>query len=109
MTIVVGASRDDDNEKGVDSGSAYVFEKVGNAWEQKAKLTSSGSVYVFEKDSSTWKHKDKLTASDGAMFHQFGESVAISGDKIVVGGYSSGYVFEKVDSTWIQKHKLYPL
>jgi hypothetical protein len=90
MTIVVGASRDDDNEKGVDSGSAYVFEKVGNAWEQKAKLT----------------------ASDGDVNGYFGISLAISEEKIVVGvlglglGASVGslgsvYVFESPSSAHI--------
>ena len=62
-TIVVGASDDDDN------GFA------------------SGSVYVFTRTGTIWTAQTKLTASDGANFDQFGFSVAIAGDTIVVGAH----------------------
>ena len=52
---------DDDN--GSDSGSAYVFDFVGTAWSQTAKLT----------------------ASDGAASDEFGFSVSLSGDRALVG------------------------
>ena len=54
---------DDDN--GSDSGSAYVFDFVGTAWSQTAKLT----------------------AGDGAAFDGFGSSVSLSGDRALVGAY----------------------
>ena len=38
-TAIVGAYRDDD--RGSDSGSAYVFEDTGSGWTQVAKLTAS--------------------------------------------------------------------
>ncbi len=90
-TAVVGAYRDDD--RGNDSGSAYVFEKVDNVWTQIAKLL----------------------ASDGAPDDFFGYSVSVSGDTAVVGAYDdddhgdgsgSAYVFEKVDNVWAQRAKL---
>jgi len=77
-TAVIGAWRDDDN--GTDSGSAFIFEKVGGVWTQQTKLL----------------------ASDGAANDRFGESVSISGDTAVIGalgdndnGAASGsaYVF----------------
>ncbi|EEH52298.1 uncharacterized protein MICPUCDRAFT_22399, partial [Micromonas pusilla CCMP1545] len=135
--IVVGANYDDD--KGRDSGSAYVFEKgADGAVTQLAKLTAadgaandnfgwsvavsgslivvgatydddkgrdSGSAYVFEKGADgAVTQLAKLTAADGAANDNFGWSVAVSGSLIVVGatydddkGSSSGsaYVFEK--------------
>ena len=83
-TVVVGASRDDDD--GTNSGSAYVFVEPASGW--AGDLTEVA----------------KLTASDGAEFDAFGISVAVSGDTVVVGapsdddkgdGSGSAYVFVK--------------
>ena len=62
-TIVVGAYGDDDD--GDASGSAYVLR------------TSDGG--------ATYAQVAKLTASDAAADDQFGKSVAIAGDTVVVG------------------------
>ena len=61
-TAVIGAYHDD--VAGRDSGSAYVF-------------TSDGS--------GSWTQQGKLTASDAASSDNFGDSVAISGDTVVIG------------------------
>ena len=85
-TIVVGAYGDDDN--GICTGSAYVFEKPDSGW------------------TSTTQNA-KLTASDGEASDRFGRSVSISGDTIVVGAHldddndtdsGAAYLFEKPDS-----------
>ncbi|MCP4545787.1 MAG: DUF11 domain-containing protein [bacterium] len=90
-TIVVGASRDDD----------------AGAW--------SGSAYVFVRSSTTWTEQQKLTASDAAAGDEFGHSVRISGDTIVIGalydddvGSDSGsaYVFVRNGTTWTEQQKL---
>ena len=82
-TIVAGAYGDDNN------GSAYVFVRPPGGW---SNITETA----------------KLTASDGA-YDEFGVSVAISGDTIVIGarsddddGYNSGsaYVFVRPPSGW---------
>ncbi len=65
-TIVVGAKNDDDN--GTNSGSAYVFERN-------------------QGGADNWGQVAKLTPSDGAEFDDFGETVAISGDTVVVGSW----------------------
>jgi len=105
--VVVGAHGDDD--KGVNSGSAYIFESDGGL---VAKLTapdgersdifgqsvaisathvvvgassdddSSGSAYIFESDGG---FVAKLTAPDGESYDYFGQSVAISATHVVVG------------------------
>ncbi len=59
-TAVIGAPQD--NDRGADSGSAYVFVRSGNIWTQQ----------------------QKLIANDGAAGDQFGRSVSISGDTVVV-------------------------
>ena len=53
--------------------------------EMMSMATDSGSAYVFTLTGTTWTEQAKLTASDGAAFDQFGYSVAIVGDTIVVG------------------------
>ena len=62
---IVGSPRDDD--KGTDSGSAYIFKRHGTNWTQEAKLL----------------------ASDGAADDYFGYSVSISGDYAIVGAYGN--------------------
>ena len=68
-----------------------------------------GSAYVYVKDVSTggWNETAKIIASDGAPYDQFGYSVSISGNTVIVGtdrdddkGPSSGsaYVFEASSS-----------
>ncbi len=44
------------------------------------KGSNSGSAYVFIKDGSSWIQSTKLTASDGAIGDRFGYSVSISAD-----------------------------
>ena len=91
-TAVVGALSDD-TAAGTDAGSAYVFVRSGISWSQQAKLT----------------------ASDAAAGDDFGESVAISGNTIVVGAdldddagnfSGSAYVFVRSGTSWSQQAKL---
>ena len=88
-TAVVGAYLDDD--RGDDSGSAYVFEKPVGGW------------------AGTVQESAKLLASDAALSELFGYSVSISGTSAVVGAilfnaslnFGSAYVFEKPAGGWI--------
>lgn len=88
-TVVVGA-RADEAHGGGQSGSAYLFEKPTDGWDETtetAKLTTSGASYE----------------------DYFAEFAAISGDVVLVsasgddaGGRASGaaYLFEKPPSGW---------
>ena len=67
------------------------------------KGENSGSAYLFERNDNSWFYKAKLTAADGAANDVFGWSLAISRDTAIVGasrdddnGRESGsaYVFE---------------
>jgi len=73
-----------------------------------------GAVYVFVKPAAGWEstsaYAARLTASDSAAGDQFGGSVAISGDTVVVGarqakigakpGQGAVYVYVKPASGW---------
>jgi hypothetical protein len=92
-TIVIG-SPVDDNQGGIDAGSAYVFVRGGRNWIQQAKLT----------------------ASDGASSDFFGSSVSISGEAVLVGAYfddhaggtdaGSAYAFARSGTAWSEEAKL---
>ncbi len=90
-TVVVGTPRDDAN--GTDAGSAYVFVRSGTVWTEQATLL----------------------ASDGAAFDKFGQSVGLSGDRVVVGAFldddnaadaGSAYAFLRTGTVWTQQGKL---
>lgn len=130
-TAVIGAYGDDD--AGSYSGSAYVFTRNGTTWMQQTKLkandgdvidefgvsvsvdgdtivigaqqdndkgTDSGSAYVFTRSGATWTQQTKLNANDGAAEDNFGHSVSVDGDTVVIGsaydddkGISSGSAY----------------
>ena len=82
---------------------------VAGAW---GDHSGRGAAYVFEEPNGGWADATetaKLTASDGADDDDFGSSVAVDGDTVVVGtpgdtdnGPESGsaYVFTKPDTGW---------
>ena len=95
-TAVIGAYHDDHTDDG---------NTIGNA----------GSAYVFTKVSGVWSQKAKLIAVDGAANDEFGISVAVNGDTVVVGarqdddnGNQSGsaYVFTKLSSGWSNSNEM---
>jgi hypothetical protein len=140
-TIVVGASKENGTQ-----GAVYVFVGSGSSWSEQAKIVASdgsagdvfgtsvsisddtivsgaygdnntqGSAYVFTRTGLTWTQQTKLIAIDGSSQDEFGISVSISGDIIVVGsqkdddddGSDSGsvYVFIKSGSTWVEYTKI---
>ena len=83
-TAVIGAPEDDHDNNRLRSGSAYVFIK--------------------DPGSGEWSQKGKLTASDGGANDEFGVSVAIYGETVVVGGDQDGngaaYVYTKPADGW---------
>ena len=77
--------------------------------------TNEGSAYVFKRSGDRWVEIDKLTASDAAEYDQFGRSVAVSGDYIVVGAFGddltgedegAAYVFKRAGEDWVETGKL---
>jgi len=101
-TVIIGANGHDDN--GGASGSAYIFSK--------------------DQDGiNNWGEVKKITASDGDGGDSFGDSVAISGDTVVVGARGdetptvntafsgSAYIFSKDQdgiNNWGEVKKLQP-
>ena len=132
--LAVGAAK----EAGSTDGALYIYEPVGTGGWSETKIESSdlagndqfgysvamsgdrivvgarwdddngfesGSVYAYEPDGTGGWTETKLTAADGAAGDRFGWSVAVSGDRIVIGapfdddngsGSGSAYVFDLV-------------
>ncbi|MHC5114794.1 MAG: FG-GAP repeat protein [Planctomycetota bacterium] len=80
---------------------------------------NSGAAYVFRFDGSSWIEEAKLTAPDAEVRDQFGVSIAVRGDLVVVGahmdgntgpglfdGHGSAYVFRHTDGDWSFEQKL---
>lgn len=89
---------------------------VGAPFDDTSPDTNHGSIYVFVRSGGGWAQQAKLKASDGAENDEFGFSVAISGDTIVVGAHEddvgtntnqgSAYVFVRSGGVWTQQQKL---
>ena len=74
-TVVVGASSEDSNATGVNGDQA---DNSANAY---------GAAYVFVRSGGVWSQQAYLKASNSGANDQFGISVAVSSDTVVVGGY----------------------
>jgi hypothetical protein len=124
--------------------SAYVFERSPSGWIETARLTSarqtvpfgsaavsedmillgaawsdapffqSGRVVGFERTASGWLETQVLVPSDPGFQGHFGHSIAIWGDRALIGapwlqmqsGEGAVYVFERGPAGWVQTAKL---
>jgi uncharacterized Zn-binding protein involved in type VI secretion len=107
-----------DAESGDEFGRAVAVQgnvAVVGAPNDQAAGYGTGGAYVFEKTMSGWQLQQKLTAPDSSSYSFFGTSVAIDGDRIVVGAYGdqnagdyagAAYVFVHAGSQWTPEQKL---
>ena len=92
-------------------GAPFADPDLGNG-----RITNAGAVYVYSPHGGRWEQRAKLTAADAAIFDQFGESVAVDDDRILIGadgaqqaGYSgagAAYLFEGGDALWTQQTRI---
>jgi hypothetical protein len=90
---------------------------VGAPYDSVGANSHQGSVYVFIRVGGTWTQQAQLFADDGAAGDEFGWSVGIDGDTIVVGAHAdnvfantdqgSAYVFVRSGTTWTQQAHLF--
>jgi hypothetical protein len=117
-TVVVGSTLSDAPTGVLFAGAAYVFRFSDGQWSGPVALaaadatssaqfgysvslkdnfvvvgaitaggatTQSGAAYVFARDDGVWRQKAKLIASDGLDSDNFGVSVGVSGQTVLVG------------------------
>ena len=118
--IVVGAYQEANNSTAIDNTDNGSITEVSTAY--------TGAAYVFKKDGENWVQDAYLKASNTGVNDNFGYSVAISGELIVVGTYlednsstaidnsdngsitdagtasnsGAAYVFKKDGENWVQ-------
>jgi hypothetical protein len=106
-TAVVGAYQEDSNATGV-GGS-----------QSNDSATNSGAAYIFTRNETAWTQQAYLKASNTGGGDQFGDSVAVSGDAVVVGAgredsnalqeddsagnSGAAYVFARSGAIWTQQ------
>ncbi len=116
-TAVIGAAGEDSGATGVGGDQA------------SNSASGAGAAYVFVREGSVWSQQAYLKASNTNALDAFGQSVAISGDTIVVGapsedsvatgingdqgdngaaGSGAAYVFVRSGTTWSQQAYLKP-
>ena len=92
-TALISARRDDDDDLGVDAGSAYIFERKGEHWLQKIKLL----------------------APDGKADDRFARGVALKENTAIISamhhdaaGKDSGavYIYKKLNGNWSLSSKI---
>ena len=93
-----------DTEAGQNFGSTVKFDGETLVIGAQSKFFGSfsqtaGSAYVFKNINGTWTQTQKITASDGAIGDEFGNSISLSGNDIMIGaeGHNSAkgaaYIF----------------
>lgn len=116
-TVVVGAPGEGSNAIGV------------NGNENDNSLYLAGAAYAFVRNGTTWSQQAYLKASNTGATDEFGTSVAVHGDIIIVGApgeasnatgvngnqanntaFAAGaaYVFSRTGTTWNQPYYLKP-
>lgn len=147
-TMAVAAIQDDE-ASAVNCGAVYIFVNDGSAWQFQQRVVASdasingafgrsvalhddtlvigatrgpgesGRAYVFTRSGTNWTQQQQLAASDADANDHFGGSVAISGDRMVVGAEradngasvdaGAAYAYKKTGTgIWILQNKLLP-
>jgi LPXTG-site transpeptidase (sortase) family protein len=80
------------------------------------RLTNAGEAYVFSGGTGEWIQQATLVSDRATPFGQFGQSVAINADRVVVGangesqsGYSAAgaaYVYKRSGKVWTQQTRI---
>lgn len=114
-TLVVGAIGEDSSSTG-----------VGSTPDEAA--SNSGAVYVFTRSGTSWSEQAYIKASNTGSSDEFGISVALSGDTLVVGAHQEDsstagvgttadelaanagavYVFTRNDAVWSEQAYIKP-
>jgi len=106
------AEASDDYGRSIDMEGDRVV--VGATWDDDGGM-SSGSAYVFVREFTGWVFEQKLVAPDAAVEQRFGDSVSLSGDRVLIGAYwdddgatnaGAAYLFSREGSSWALTDKI---
>lgn len=127
---IVAASRGLDDEFGQSVSISGDYAIVGTRFEDEDALegnhlTNAGAVYIFKKDEGgidNWGQVQKIVAADRGENDEFGQSISISGNYVIVGATGededalggntldfagAAYIFKKDDTgNWGEVQKI---
>jgi hypothetical protein len=84
-------------------------------------LNASGSVYIFKQSNGVWSQTQKIVANDREAAANFGSSIAVANNYLVVGAVSedknvngstlisnagAAYIFQEIGGSWVQQQKI---
>lgn len=102
-----------DGEAGDRFGFAIAVDGDTAVIAAPGKEAARGAVYVFTRSAEVWTEAKKLViAGDRVASDFFGHSVAIAGDRVLVGAYGrygqlgAAYLFVREDGVWTQTQEL---
>jgi hypothetical protein len=81
-----GASRDFLGDSVAISGDTAI---VGDPFDNVGTHVRQGSAVIFVRSGNAWVEQQKIIANDGGENDEFGSSVAVSGDTVVVGAVAT--------------------
>lgn len=92
---------------------------VAGAYQEDGLFVDTGAVYVYHRTGlNSWDSVTKITAYDAQAYDEFGSSVSISGDYIIVGNPNddivpsnsgSAYIYRRTDeNAWDDVKKIWP-
>ena len=89
---------------------------IGSPYDDQDGGLNAGSAYVFSRTNGLWSEEQRVTATDAAAGDFFGFSVGVSGSTALIGAYSddhpggsgagSAYVFVDDGSAWSEEQRL---
>ncbi len=98
------------------SGDTVVVGAYGDSHDFPSAVSNAGSAYVFVRSGDVWQQEARLFAADAAADDLFGWNVAIDGNTAVVSadladhaGHSNAgavYIFIRSGGAWTQQAKL---
>jgi uncharacterized repeat protein (TIGR01451 family) len=135
--IVATTAYGGEGPAGHGSDYVYAFERAGESWRGQVVAGSftenirsvaisgntlvaggtpkypyydNGSVYVFVRDGTTWSLQQHLQPPVMESYDNFGSSVSISGDTLVVSDPVNvrTFVFQRTGSNWVPQFKTLP-
>jgi hypothetical protein len=86
---------------------------VAGATHAAAVAGDSGAAYVFRRSGTSWTEEQQLLPDSLGTYHLLGWSVAIDGDRVLVGcpgapvvnGAGGAYVFQDSGPQWVESHR----
>ena len=105
------------NEVAISGDIAVIGARFADPSDGRNRITNAGAAYVFSPGDVGWEQRAALISDNPAAFEHFGHSVAIDGNRILVGANSStrdnilragqAYVYSGQLNSWTQQTRVF--